>query len=147
MSQGAFIILSVVVDAIDQGSYCDAIFLDFRKAFDSIPHSELLFKVWCLGITWDLWFWLRSYLSYRTHYVDVEGHSSGSLPVISGVPQGSVLGPLLFLIYVNDLPQSILTSYPFLFADDTKLLSAIKGHSDSLALQEDLAFVEDWCSK
>ena len=139
--------LSVVVDAIDQGSYCDAIFLDFRKAFDSIPHSELLFKVWRLGITGDFWFWLRSYLSYRTHYVDVEGHSSGSLPVISGVPQGSVLGPLLFLIYVNDLPQSILTSYPFLFADDTKLLSAIKGHSDSLALQEDLAFVEDWCSK
>ena len=70
--------------------------------------------------------------------MDVEGHSSGSLPVISGIPQGSVLGPLLFLIHVNDLPQSIVSSYPFLFADDTKLLSATKGHSDTLALQEDL---------
>ena len=93
---------------------CDAVFLDFRKAFDTIPYPELLFKVWFHGITGPLWSWFQAYLSNRSHYVFVEGSSSNILPVKSGVPRGSVLGPLLFLIYVNDIPDAITFCRPYL---------------------------------
>ena len=85
---------SKVFDSIDGNTPCDVIYLDFRKAFDSIPHLELLYKLWILGITGPLWF--RSYLNGHSHLVNVEG-SSDLLPVRLGVPQESVLGPLLFL--------------------------------------------------
>ena len=90
------------------------IYLDFRKAFDSIPHPELLYKLWILGITGPLWFWFRSYLNGRSHLVNVEGSSSDLLHVRSGVPQGSVLGPLLFLGYINDLPSVIKSCSTYL---------------------------------
>ena len=97
----------------------DIIYLDFAKAFDKVPHNKLLFKLESLGIRGNLLAWFRSYLSGRRHRVVINGKPSDYLPVKSGVPLGSVLGPLLFLIYINDISGE--TSLP-LFADDSKCL-------------------------
>ena len=134
---------SYIVSSLESKAPCDVIYLDFRKAFDTIPHSELLFKLWSLGITGHLWSWFKAYLSNRTHFVSVHGCSSNSLPVQSGVPQGSVLGPLLFLIYINDIPRATTFCNPYLFA---KLIEAVCHHSVSTHLQQDMASVESWCS-
>ena len=123
----------------------DTIFLDFSKAFDSVPHEELLYKLWIMGITGPLWLWFKSYLSSRVHYVSLDGASSSFLPVLSGVPQGSVLGPLLFLIYINDLPESIPYSSVYLFADDTKLIKSSNQFYDDNLLQVDVYSMLSWC--
>ncbi len=96
-----------------------------KHAFDTVSHNELLYKLWRIGITGPLWFWFKDYLSGRLHYVSLPNANSSMLqiPVISGVSQGSILGPLLFLIYVNDVRC-------FMFADDTKLLKAISKEED-----------------
>ena len=112
----------------------DAVFLDFKKAFDSVPHNELLFKLWRIGITGKLWLWFQEYLTHRQHYVHLDNASSALLPVKSGVPQGSILGPLLFLIYINDLPECINYASCRSFADDAKLLKSIVTSNDCTQL-------------
>ena len=77
---------------IDRGAKFNTIFLDFKKAFDSVPHNVLLIKLWRLGIMGDLWLWFREYLTQRLHYVQIDQTPSSLLPVKSGVPQGSILG-------------------------------------------------------
>ena len=94
---------SKVFDSIDMKHSCDVIYLDLKKVFNSVPHSELLYKLWSLEITGPLWLWFHGYLSNRLHYVEVDGFSPGYLPVLSQVARGSILGPLLVLIYINDL--------------------------------------------
>lgn len=136
---------SEVYSCIDKGLSFDTIFLDFSKAFDTVPHQELLYKLWMIGITGTLWTWFRDYLHLRTHYVSFNEASSPALPVLSGVPQGSVLGPLLFLIYVNDLPSLSLYSSVFMFADDTKFSKCIASHNDSSLLQDDINLLSCWC--
>ena len=119
-----------------------------KKAFDSIPHAELLHKLWTIGITRPLWFWFKSYLTNPKHYVNINEHTSQSLPVLSGVPQGSIVGPLLFLVYINDLPNSIDSASVYLFADDTKFIKSILANlantSDPL-LQSDIDLLVAWC--
>ena len=117
---------------------------NFKKAFDSIPHAELLYKLWTIGITGPWWFWFKSYLTNRKHYVNINKHSSQSLLVLSGVPQGSIVGPLLFLVYINNLPNSIDFVSVYLFADDTKFIKSFANTSDPL-LQFDIDLLVAWC--
>ena len=119
----------------------DSIYLDFSKAFDSVSHTKLLLKLWSAGVTGDVWSWLRSYLSDRSQRVLVNNSLSCSLPVKSSVPQGSILGPLLFIIYVNDLCDKVENSTIFKFADDLKAIHCI---TDSNQLQNDLNSLYGW---
>ena len=109
----------------DKMSVC-GLFVDFQKAFDTVNHSVLLDKLTTYGIRGPALDWLKSYLLHRTQFVSIQGHKSDTLPQPHGVPQGSVLGPLLFLIYINDLNRAIKYSRVYHFADDTNLLNISK---------------------
>ena len=106
---------------LERRSTVHCLFLDYAKAFDSVPHERLLLKLNGLGITGSLQTWLRSFLTNRLQRVVINGCYSDWLPVYSGVPQGSVLGPLLFLLYINDLEKAVLYSELNVFADDVAL--------------------------
>ena len=136
----------MVIEGFESGCDSDMIYLDIKKAFDSVAHEELLFKLWRMGITGTLWKWFQNYLLNRQHYVSYQGAASSKMPVRSGVPQGSILGPLLFLIYINDVQEAIKTSSDFIFADDTKLLHSCVLSSDSDFLQEEIDNVCFWCT-
>ena len=139
--QQLLIFLSDIFKNIDDKLQTDAIYLDLRKAFDSVPHDKLLVKLHSVGINGTLWLWFRAYLSSRTQCVVIDGSQSGILPVTSRVPQGSILGPLLFLIFINDIP--LLVSV-LLYADDTKCYHPLSHVSDSQAIQMDLNSLSHW---
>ena len=134
--------------ALENGKEVCAIFFDFRKAFDSVPHQILLQKLSSLGLDEYLLAWLHDYLCNRTQSVVVDGAESDTVPVLSGVPQGSVLGPLLFLIYINDLPNAAIhpSAIVNLFADDVLLYHTVSNISDYLIVQESINSVEQWSS-
>lgn len=133
-------------DALDQHDAIDAVYLDFQKAFDKVPHRRLIFKLKTLGIQGQILNWIEAFLTDRRQRVTVDGQSSNWIQVTSGVPQGTVLGPLLFLAYVNDLPDQ-LQSCSMMFADDTKVYRRVSDHSDQEALQSDLDKLELWSAK
>ena len=119
--------------------------LDFSKAFDKVDHRLLLSKVNNAGIQGPLLDWISSFLSNRSQHVIVDGCISEPKPVLSGVPQGTVLGPLFFLIYINDIGDNLSPGTNLrLFADDSLLYREIKSLSDSSILQKDLNALQEW---
>ena len=131
---------------IDQNSNVSMAILDFSKAFDKVPHQRLLSKLSAYGIDGNLLAWFASFLNNRTQRVVCDGEISDSKQVLSGVPQGTVLGPLLFLLYVNDIPDNI-NSTVRLFADDCLVYRTIDNPSDQQILQDDLNKLEQWQNK
>jgi hypothetical protein len=121
----------------------DAILLDFSKAFDKVPHERLLLKLHYYGIRGLTLQWIKNFLLDRTQQVLLEGTQSKTCPVDSGVPQGTVLGPILFLLFINDLPD-VVSSRARLFADDSFLYRVINNPSDQVRLQEDLKSLAIW---
>jgi len=111
--QQLLLFLNKVTSYVDSNTRCDTIYLDFSKAFDSVSHNELLVKLWRIRVTNNVWYWLREYLYDRRQCVSTNGHYSNLLPVISGIPQGSILGPLLFVLYVSDIPFNRMYSCVF----------------------------------
>ena len=136
-----------ILQSINQRSQVDLILLDFSKAFDMVNHEKLLYKLHFYGIRGQTLKWIKSFLDNRSQSVVVNGSTSSSIPVSSGVPQGSVLGPLLFLIYINDLPECVQSSKVRLFADDTAIYLSLTVASHSSLLQQDLHQLEQWESK
>ena len=125
---------------LDKGKEVDAVFLDFSKAFDKVNHAKLLQKLNTIGVNSQVTKWVCSLLQNRSQSVVVDGHASSSCPVTSGVPQGSVIGPILFLVYINDLPDSVL-SKTRMFADDTVIYNTSENHTQ---LQKDLDALQAW---
>ena len=130
-------------EMFDNGHPVDAVFLDFRKAFDRAPHKRLLYKLKKFGITGCLLTWIESFLKNRKQRVVLNKTESSWKPVISGVPQGSVLGPVLFFIYINDLPDHVKSSCK-IFADDTKVYSKVDSLVETNELQKDLDNLVCW---
>ena len=124
----------------------DIILLDFSKAFDKVPHRRLLNKLNYYGIRSNTLQWIYSFLHDRKQLVLLEGVKSSTATVDSEVPQGTVLGPLLFLVYINDLPENLHSSAK-LFADDCLLYREVNTTSDTNKLQEDLDMLQKWESK
>ena len=106
------------------GRQTDVVLLDFSKAFDRVPHHRLCYKLSRYGIRGNTLSWIKNFLSGRLQQVIINGHSSSYTKVISGVPQGTVLAPLLFLCYINDLPQNVISRVK-LYADDVLLYTTI----------------------
>ena len=124
----------------------DTIYLDFAKAFNKVSHEHLLVKLHNFGIGGNLLRWFGDYLSGRYQRVTVMGITSEPLPALSGVHQGSILGPLLFLVYVNNLPKSTSNNtIVTMFADDTKCHRALQHPDDNKILQSDLDKITVWC--
>ena len=119
------------------------VLLDFSKAFDKVNHIKLLFKLSTHGIKGKTLKWISSFLGGRTQAVVLERECSPEVSVTSGVPQGSVLGPLLFLLYINDLPENIRSEVR-LFVDDTAVYLTVNNPNDSKTLQNDLDTLQTW---
>jgi hypothetical protein len=139
-------LLTTIHDLLERqnaGDQVDLLILDFSKAFDTVPHEKLLYKMENYGVDGNINTWLRQFLTMRHMQVVVEGEHSDPVTVDSGVPQGTVLGPLLFLCHINDLPEAV-KSQVRLFADDCLLYRSIKSRQDHHILQNDLTALEAW---
>ena len=130
----------------DKNRAIDILYLDFQKAFDKVPHKRLMIKVRSLGIDGEVARWVENWLYDRRQRVVVNGSASDWSPVTSGVPQGSVLGPLLFIIYINDLDDGLVSKVSK-FADDTKLGSNVAQLTGVESLREDLRKLGEWSEK
>ena len=125
-------LLDVIYKNMDAGKYTGVVFLDLKKAFDTVDHSILLNKLISMNVHQDSLPWFRNYLSDRKQKVKVNGKKSDNRMVKCGVPQGSILGPLLFIIYINDLGQYLSECKINLYADDTALYTEANSHIELL---------------
>ena len=135
-----------VVNAVHGGNQTDVIVMDFSKAFDKVSHCLLVDKLRRYGIQGHTNRWIRNWLSDRKQTVVLDGERSYTASVRSGVPQGSVLGPCLFLYYINDIPENVQSKVR-LFADDTIMYLAFKDKKKTSSLQKDLDKLAEWESK
>lgn len=137
--------LEDVSEALDKGDDVDVIY--FRKAFDKVPHLRLLKKIWANGIQGLVYDWIKDFLHARLQRVIVDGNYSNFVPVTSGIPKGSVLGPILFVIYINDLPEVIDVCFK-MFADDSKMYGRVKTVDQAVLVQDSInkavKWAEDW---
>lgn len=138
---------STIVAALEDRLQVDSVYTDFSKAFDRVNHKILLAKLESMGLGGSLLMWVGSYLSGRRQGVRVGSSVSADIVVTSGVPQGSHCGPVLFNLFVNDIPGYVKHSKVLMFADDLKLFKVIENEGDSLLLQCDLDCLAEWCSK
>ena len=136
-------VLDMWTGMIEEKGGVDVAYLDFSKAFDSVPHQRLLKKTQAHGISGYLLKWIGSFLTDRKQCVSINGAKSDWADVLSGIPQGSVLGPILFVIYINDLPD-VLEGCVKIFADDTKVFTHIQEPKDGEVLQRDLDSLGSW---
>ena len=139
--------LEEVTSQLDTGNSIDQIYLDFQKAFDKVPHQRLMYKLQKAGISGCLLSWIESFITNRKQRVNINGTYSQWKDVVSGVPQGSVLGPILFIIFVNDLPNILKTGSCSIFADDTKLQANANNIKGADMIQKDLDKLNDWCKE
>jgi hypothetical protein len=131
--------------SLDQNTQTDILYLDFAKAFDCVDHVILIEKLKWYCVTGNLLNWFTDYLNDRSQRVLKDGVASRYLPVTSGVPQGSIVAPLLFVIFINDLPDIIQEqTRTGLFADDTKLYRSVKCLSGCESLQHDISNLNNW---
>ena len=138
-------VLHIIGQFLDKNIQTDVIYLDFAKAFDSVDHQILLHKLASYGVTGQLYNWFVDYLSGRRQRVVVNGVTSSWAPVTSGVPQGSLLGPILFVIFIKDLPDILPDeTLAALYADDTKLYKSITSIGDCENLQQALTELDQW---
>ena len=133
------------LESFEDDKPVDVFYLDLQKAFDTVPHKRLLYKLENYGICDQVLAWIESFLLDRSQRVQVGNDTSDVLPVLSGVPQGSVLGPSLFLYYINDMPDA-LTCLVKIFADDTKAYSNISNKQDRDSLQDNLDKLVLWAN-
>ena len=138
-------LIDSIENAFDQNKFACGVFIDLKKTFDTFDHDILLKRLWHYGIRGIANDWFKSYLTNRMQYVSINNIPSGLIKVNCRVPQGSVLGPLLFLVYINDLHNSIRFSSPFHFADDTGLLNIQDSmHAINRTLNKDLRELSFW---
>lgn len=138
--------VSDILNNMVNGVQTDILIMDFSKAFDKVSHSKLTLKLHHYGIRGKTNRWIESFLANRRQTVVLEGEKSYEANVTSGVPQGSVLGPCLFLFYINDIPDRLQAKVR-LFADDTAAYLGIQSLSDAEALQRDLDELARWEEK
>lgn len=136
---------SIVNDGFIKKKQTDAVYTDFSKAFDKVNHDLLLFKLDLLGFSVMLLKWIESYLKNRKQYVKFRNSKSNYIYVSSGVPQGSHLGPLLFTLFINDLPKVIKYSQTLMYADDVKIFLSFNNTADQALLQYDIINFTTWC--
>ena len=133
---------------LDRNKQVDVLYLDFSKAFDSVDHGILLHKLQMHGINGTLLQWFENHLNERWQRVVIDGVTSAWSPVTPGVPQGSILGPLLFVMFINDLPDNVSPgTVSSLYVDDSKLYREIRSKEECQCLQEDLNQLEKWSNE